>query len=197
MPVTPGGLRIDAMQSVNHALFQWIGAGHAPHAQLLWFATLVAEGSSWVCLALLAWVAWRQPAQRAYAMATLAAAAVAALAAHALADALNMPRPFASGMSPSYIEHGARGSLPSTHASVMFTVALVMALRPALRSFGWAVFAVALVTGWARVYVGVHFPLDIVAGLVLAGVITGVFWSLHQLGRRFVAPLIARDSLGA
>mgnify|MGYP003584438517 CR=1 FL=1 len=182
------------MQSVNHALFQWIGAGHAPHAPLLCSARLVGEGSSCFCLALLGGVAWRRPAQRAYAMATLVAAAVAAVAAHALADALNMPRPFASGMSPSYIEHGARGSLPSTHASVMFTVALVMALRPALRNFGWAVFAVALLTGWARVYVGVHFPLDIAAGLALALVIAALFQALAFVVRRFIVPLIARDN---
>lgn len=181
------------MQPLNIALFQWLGAGHAPHPQLLWFATLAAEGASWLCLALLAWVAWRQTEQRSYAMATLVAAAVAALTAHALADALNLPRPFATGLSPSYIEHGARGSLPSAHASVMFTLALVLGLRPALRKVGWVVFAIALVTGWARVYVGVHFPLDIAAGFALAVLITASFWVLSIAVQRLVVPLIARD----
>lgn len=181
------------MQPLNIALFQWLAAGTAPNAQLLGFARLAAEGASWVCLALLAWAAWRQPTQRTYAMATLAAAAVAALAAHALAGALNLPRPFAAGLSPSYIEHGARGSLPSAHASVMFTVALVLCLRPALRKVGLAVFVIALVTAWARIYVGVHFPLDIAAGLALAAVVTALFWALSMAVRRFVVPLIARD----
>ena len=53
--------------------------------------------------------------------------------AHALADAIGMPRPFMMGLSPAHIEHGARGSLPSAHASVMFTVALLLCLRPSLR----------------------------------------------------------------
>jgi len=178
---------------MNIALFQWLGAGHAPNPQLLWFATLAAEGASWLCLALLAWVAWRKPAQRSYAMATLVAAAVAAIAAHALADALNFPRPFATGLSPSYIEHGARGSLPSAHASVMFTLALVLGLRPALRNVGLAVFAIALVTAWARIYVGVHFPLDIAAGFALAALITASFWVVSIAVHRFIVPLIARD----
>lgn len=181
------------MQPLNIALFQWLGAGHAPNAQLLSFASLVAGGASWLCLALLGGVAWRRPAQRTYAMATLAAAAVASIAAHALADALHMPRPFVAGLSPAYIEHGARGSLPSAHASVMFTVALVLCLRPTLRTLGLAVFAIALVTGWARIYVGVHFPLDIAAGLGLAALIVGLFWALSIAVRRFVIPLIARD----
>jgi undecaprenyl-diphosphatase len=181
------------MQAVNISLFQWLGAGHAPDAHLLWLATLVAEGTSWLCLALLAVAAWRQPAQRGYAMATLAAISAAALAAHALAQALNLPRPFVAGLSPNYIAHGARGSLPSAHASVMFTLALVLCLRPALRTLGLAVFAIALVTGWARIYVGAHFPFDVAAGLALAVVITALFWLLAIGVRRIVVPLIARD----
>jgi len=181
------------MQAVNISLFQWLGAGHAPDAHLLWLATLVAEGTSWLCLALLAVAAWRQPAQRGYAMATLAAIGAAALAAHALAQALNLPRPFVAGLSPNYIAHGARGSLPSAHASVMFTVALVLCLRPALRTLGLVVFAIALVTGWARIYVGAHFPFDVAAGLALAVVITALFWLLAIGVRRIVVPLIARD----
>ena len=181
------------MQAVNISLFQWLGAGHAPDAHLLWLATLVAEGTSWLCLALLAVAAWRQPAQRGYAMATLAAIGAAALAAHALAQSLNLPRPFVAGLSPNYIAHGARGSLPSAHASVMFTLALVLCLRPALRTLGLAVFAIALVTGWARIYVGAHFPFDVAAGLALAVVITALFWLLAIGVRRIVVPLIARD----
>ncbi|MDM0080440.1 phosphatase PAP2 family protein [Variovorax sp. J31P179] len=181
------------MQDVNISLFQWLGAGHAPDAQFLWLATQLADGTSWLCLALLAVAAWRQPAQRGYLMATLAAAGAAALAAHALAQALNLPRPFVAGLSPNYIAHGARGSLPSAHASVMFTLALVLCLRPALRTLGLAVFAIALVTGWARIYVGAHFPFDIAAGLALAIVITGLFWVLAIGVRRIVLPLIARD----
>ena len=54
-------------------------------------------------------------------------------------------------------------------------------------------FAIALVTGWARIYVGVHFPFDIVAGLALAVVITAVFWVLVRWRQRFILPRLARD----
>jgi len=183
------------MQALNIALFDWIAAGHSPHPLILAFAASVAEGSSWLCVALLAWVAWRQPSQRAYLMATLVAAAVAALASRGLANWLAVPRPFMIGLSPPHIEHGPRGSLPSAHASVMFATALVLCLRPALRKFGYAVFAIAVITGWARIYVGVHFPLDIVAGLVLGAIVAGVFRMLQALVHRYVLPMIARDDL--
>ncbi|MDM0073624.1 phosphatase PAP2 family protein [Variovorax sp. J2P1-59] len=181
------------MQALNISLFQWLAAGHTPHPQLLWIASVLADGASWACVAIMGWVAWRCPSQRAYAMGTLAAAGVAAVIAHALADAINLPRPFALGLSPSHITHGARGSLPSAHASVMFTVALIFSMRPALRVAGLAMFAIAVVTGWARVYVGVHFPFDIVAGLLLAGAITAVFWVLVRWSQRFILPRLVRD----
>jgi undecaprenyl-diphosphatase len=182
------------MQALNISLFQWLAAGHDPSSPILWIAALVAERSAWLCVALVAWVAWRRPPQRAYLMACLCACGAAALLAHALANAIQMPRPFVVGLSPAYIEHGARGSMPSAHASVMFTLALVLCLRPALRDLGLAIFAIALVTGWARIYVGVHFPLDVLGGLLLAVVIALVFALLALGVRRIVKPMVARDA---
>ncbi|MDM0107066.1 phosphatase PAP2 family protein [Variovorax sp. J22R24] len=181
------------MQELNISLFQWLAAGHMPQPQLLWIASVIAEGASWACVAIMGWVAWRRPPQRAYAMGTLVAAAVAALTAHALADAINLPRPFALGLSPAHIVHGARGSLPSAHASVMLTVALIFCMRSTLRGAGFAMLAIAVLTGWARVYVGVHFPFDIVAGLLLAAAVTAVFWVTMRLGQRFILQKLAAD----
>jgi undecaprenyl-diphosphatase len=174
------------MQALNIALFQALGAGHTPDSELLWFASKVAESASWLCVALMGWVAWRRPSQRVHAMVTLVAAATASMLTHALADAIALPRPFMMGLSPAHIEHGARGSLPSAHASVMFTVGLLFCLRASIRKVGLAIMAIAALTGWARVYVGVHFPLDIAAGLLLACGVVVAFCALQQLGRRFI-----------
>ncbi|MBT2304886.1 phosphatase PAP2 family protein [Variovorax paradoxus] len=126
-------------------------------------------------------------------VAVLAASAVAAVLAHWLAAAINLPRPFVLGLSPAYIPHGARGSLPSAHASVMFTIALAFLLRPGLRGLGVAAAALAVATGWARIYVGIHFPIDIAAGLLLAAAVAGVFAAIYRLCRHYVAPIGARN----
>lgn len=181
----------------NIALFQAIAAGHTPDSEILWIASNVAESASWLCVALMGWVAWRRPSQRVYAMVTLLAAASAAMLAHALADAIAMPRPFMVGLSPAHIEHGARGSLPSAHASVMFTIGLLFCLRASIRKIGLVIVAIAVLTGWARIYVGVHFPLDIAAGLMLAGGIAAAFWVLRQFARRVVLPLVRHAPSGA
>lgn len=56
------------------------------------------------------------------------------------------------------------GSVPSLHASNFFAMALVASwFWPSL----WPVFyLVAAAVGWSRMYVGVHWPLDVAAGAV-------------------------------
>ncbi|SCK56743.1 undecaprenyl-diphosphatase [Variovorax sp. HW608] len=128
-------------------------------------AESIAVGGSWLCVAVMGWVAWRHPAQRAYVMATLCAAAVASVLAHS----------------------------PRTHACVMFTIALIFCMRPALRVAGIVLLAIGLVTGWARIYVGVHYPFDVVAGFLLAAALAGVFWLLLKFKERVIVPMIGRD----
>jgi membrane-associated phospholipid phosphatase len=177
------------MEELNLFLFLWIAAGHAPCPWLVSVAGALAVGGPWLCLGLLSWTAWLHPRECGYLLAVLGSAALASMLAHALAAALNMPRPFMVGLSPAYIEHGARGSLPSAHATVMFAVALLCLRRPALRHVGKVIFATAVLTGWARIHVGVHFPADIPAGLLLALIVSAVFAGVHHLGRRLVASL--------
>ena len=98
---------------------------------------------------------------------------------HGIAASLQMPRPFMMGLSPTYVAHDGSGSMPSAHAAVMFAVALLFLLRPGLRRPGVAIFALAVCTGWARIHIGIHFPADIVAGLLLACGLAGVFMLLR------------------
>ncbi|CAN7767620.1 phosphatase PAP2 family protein [Variovorax sp. LjRoot175] len=181
------------MRAVNLALFQWIAAGYDPNPWLLPLASAIALGGAWVTVGLMGWAVWQRPSERVYVIAALVVSAATASIAHAIAGLLDLPRPFMLGLSPAYIAHGARGSLPSAHAAVMFTVALIFLLRPRLRVLGFAMVAAAAITGWARVYVGVHFPLDIAAGLLVAVAVGTAFSVVQWLGRRSIAPFIARD----
>jgi len=67
------------------------------------------------------------------------------------------------------LPHGA--SFPSGHTAIAFACATVLsALAPRAAP---AFFALALAIGYSRLYVGVHWPLDVLGGAVL-GVVTGL-----------------------
>lgn len=63
---------------------------------------------------------------------------------------------------------------PSNHAAV--AVAVVAGLLFSSRRLGWLAVALAVLMAGARVYVGVHYPADVLAGLTLGGGIAAVGW---------------------
>ena len=82
---------------------------------------------------------------------------------------------FADGhASLAFGENGGSGSMPSGHAVTVFAFATVLAWWAGALAPGWRrtlgrvlPFVLAAVTGVARVYAGMHFPLDVVAGALL------------------------------
>ena len=100
------------------------------------------------------------------------------------------PRYFSDGVQQIF-PHGrfllgmsGTRSFPSTHAvNVGAQAALWSGLVPRGRAAFWTV---AIVVAYSRVYVGMHYPADVVAG-VLVGAALGLL--MLRLGRRWVARL--------
>lgn len=85
------------------------------------------------------------------------------------------PRPFdALHFAPLIGESGY--SFPSGHAMLFFALATVIFYVS--RKLGWWYFAFAAANGLARIYVGVHWPLDILGGAAL-GVLSAML--IHKL----------------
>jgi undecaprenyl-diphosphatase len=57
------------------------------------------------------------------------------------------------------------GSFPSGHASIAFACATVIAWK--VPRLGVPAFVLAAAIAWSRVYVGVHWPLDVLGGAAL------------------------------
>lgn len=96
----------------------------------------------------------------------LASLALAWCAVHALRWALPMPRPAQLGMGTQWVTQGLRPGFPSMHASGAFAVAVCVSLL-ASRAMAAAAWACALLVGWSRLCLGVHFPSDVLAGLAV------------------------------
>jgi membrane-associated phospholipid phosphatase len=108
----------------------------------------------------------------------VAAGAVAAGGAWALANVAkviaNRPRPYEVVADAVLRQRPALGtSFPSSHTAV--TMAVVIALVPFLpRALAWVAIAYAVLVGWSRVYLGVHYPLDVLAGAGIGMAVGGV-----------------------
>lgn len=82
------------------------------------------------------------------------------------------PRPFMAEVGQSFLFHAPDSSFPSDHGTSMFSVALALAfgsLREG-RRFGVALLALGVVVAWSRVFLGVHWPLDMAGALVTSSV---------------------------
>jgi undecaprenyl-diphosphatase len=121
-------------------------------------------GAIWLALAVaIAGVSWRRPWLAARVGATiLVAESVSGLAK----DWIGRDRPPLVDPEPAtLVELPHTSSFPSGHATVAFACATAIALAvPRLR---WPVFVLAALIAFSRVYVGVHYPLDVLAGAFL------------------------------
>ena len=87
------------------------------------------------------------------------------------------PRPFSFyNFTPLFNEAG--WSFPSAHAAWFFALALVVFF--ANRKWGWWFIALAVLMGLARIYAGVHWPMDIVGGAIV-GLLSA--WAVHRMLR--------------
>jgi undecaprenyl-diphosphatase len=74
---------------------------------------------------------------------------------------------------------GAYGFV-SSHASNSFTIALFTSMLINRKWFSWSMVFWALLVGYSRIYLGVHYPGDVLCGSIL-GIIVG--WSVAMLFR--------------
>jgi undecaprenyl-diphosphatase len=73
-------------------------------------------------------------------------------------------------------------SFPSGHTSTSFACAYVISrLAPRLTVY---VFALATLIGFSRIYVGVHYPLDVLAGAILGVLVAKALLMLLEALRR-------------
>lgn len=94
-------------------------------------------------------------------------------------------RPFVALHTTPLIHHSADASFPSDHTTGSMGLAAGAIVYDRKIGIFFGVFS--LLIGFARVYVGVHYPTDVLAGWII-GIACGI---AVAFSKRFVAPIIA------
>lgn len=77
------------------------------------------------------------------------------------------PRPFMIGLGTNFMKHAPDASFPSDHMTTASALAWTYVLGRQ-KVLGWFFVVLALCVGWARVFLGVHFPMDILGSIVVS-----------------------------
>lgn len=88
---------------------------------------------------------------------------------------------------------GGNYGFPSCHAANSFGLAVIMSLIMKRRWFTWSILAWAMLNSYTRIYLGVHYPGDILVGASV-GSLTG--WGMYAVSRAIINRWLKADNTG-
>lgn len=180
-------LIVAAMESFNQSVFLYLNAPADAGALVLSVARFLAEDLIWLVPAglLFGWIFGGDGVRRAMLQAT-AAGMVALLCAQIIGVVWSHPRPFMIGLGHTYFVHVPDASFPSDHLTLWWAASFSLLACREVRAAAVVMSLFGLAIAWARIYLGVHFPLDMVgaAGVALLSTLAGTY---HR--DRYIDPL--------
>ena len=177
------------MIDLDHiAFFAVYGGARGAWSWLMVAATVLGEG--WTAVALVPLLWWGRT--RRFALWLTVAVVAQTFLVWGLKRAIGRTRPWILLDLPTPFMRPSDFSFPSGHAAGCFCVAAFLtfalpAAWPDSRLRAWLVTALALglalLIGVSRVYLGAHFPGDVLAGALLGGVVGALAGHLYVRGR--------------
>jgi len=181
------------MRGVDYGLFKLINglSGNAIADRVL---TLVAQNLATLLVVLVAlaflipWKRCRTERRRGAVLGT-AAAGLALLVAQPIAHLVGRARPYVDHPVHLLIARSPDPSFPSDHATGAFALAFGLWLYD--RTLGTVLLVLAALLSLSRVYVGTHYPGDVLAGALLGA---GMAGTLYLLPTRKLIDLVVRHA---
>lgn len=154
------------MRSLDLALFSLINAGAGTPRWAIDIAAFISDAMPALVLGAFALGAlfvraWRRPL-----LVGLASLLLVWLAVMLFRSQVQVARPAALGLGVQWASQGLRPGFPSMHASGSFAFAMSLVFAR-LRGPALLLIVFALGVAWSRVFLGLHFPSDVLAGAML------------------------------
>jgi undecaprenyl-diphosphatase len=190
------------LQSIDDRAAIWVATHRisALNDPFVWLGYIGKVGVVWVVLAAVVGVALQLGLARTFGLALVTAAATFAAdgVCFGLKDLVDRTRPFVAHpqIDPLYVVHSS--SFPAGHAATAFAGATLLSYIAPKAATGF--FMLAVLIAYSRVYVGVHYPGDVVAGaivgLAVGAVAIGVMAFSKRRSERTGKALVTGRSVG-
>ncbi|MDP3731894.1 MAG: phosphatase PAP2 family protein [Candidatus Omnitrophota bacterium] len=154
------------LQALDTKLFFFINRGlsHPLLNIIIPIITVMGTGE-FISLVGLALLFSRHRSRRWSALILFAGIIVTGLVVYFLKAWVVRPRPFAVLTEVNLLMKAGGFSFPSGHAALAFMAQTV--LSRVFKKWRITLFMLALCVGFARIYAGVHYPLDVLAGIII------------------------------
>ncbi|MDX7991489.1 undecaprenyl-diphosphate phosphatase [Xenorhabdus sp. Reich] len=174
------------LEQLNHNWFTFINATPDSSTTIILLAVFIAKYCVYIYPLTLAicWLWGKKEAitnQRIVVSKSCIAFAVGMTMSYMIGTFVPHARPFVEGFGYNFLYHAPTESFPSNHGTAVFTFALAFLFWHRIWS-GLCLMAIACAIAWSRVYVGVHWPLDMVGAFLvslLGCAFCQIFWSLY------------------
>ncbi len=191
---------LSALLKADAVLFQWINQARNPALDIV--MPVLSDFSSLLCFLapFLVWRFWKGSSRERllWCAAIIAVLLSDLLCARCLKPVLGRPRPYEilDGIhvfkgdrwlvtAPAFrAAHAGTLSWPSCHAMNLWTAAGFVTAWQGWRGTG--VMLLALLVCWSRIYLGVHYPLDVAGGAVLGMIFGYICYRLGEFMTRLV-----------
>ena len=157
-----------SLTELNLSLFEWINASSHASDWMIHFAIFIANDLLYCMILLFAWFWLRGNYDtKKQILKAFIFTSIAILISQCISHVYYHPRPFVMEVGRTLIYHAPNGSFPSDHMLIFSSIAFSY-LFSAQRKLGIFLLIMAWLVAWSRVYLGVHFPLDMLGAFLLA-----------------------------
>lgn len=172
---------------LNLHLFEWFNASNHAHEMTIRFAIFIANDLFYIMLLFFGfyWLRGNFTIKKQIVKAFIFTT-VALLISQIISHSFYHPRPFVMEVGHTLIYHSPNGSFPSDHMLIFSTIAFSYFFSEK-RNLGIILILLAWLVAWSCVYLGVHFPLDMLGAFSLAFILN--FFGL-ALWNRFKITII-------
>ena len=179
--------------AVDLRLFHAIHPSTPPSSAMLQVARGLADGPLILTAAFLGtMLMFPRWSMRSTALKASVAAAATLLANLIIGLIWDRARPFVAGAGQAWVSHAATGSFPSDHLTAQWVIAGMLLLDRRTRAWSLAIALLGLPMAWARIYLGVHYPGDMLGALAMGALAMWIGWG--WLRRPATTPAIVSSS---